>query len=87
MSVRKTVKVALILERTNHYLRESADECNRERQAIMDLCGVLLSDAGAYAGFNYLPSAGVNYDAIEHGETFAAADETRTFFYTHKGLS
>ena len=83
--VRKTVPVALIIERANHFLAESDDDKQAERYAIGSLVETLLLNAqvNAYAGFNYLPAAGVNYDAIKRGEDFDADDESRRRYYLH----
>ena len=80
---RKTVKVSIVLDRANYYLKHSPDENVRERDAIAALCEGLLHDANAYAGYNYLESAEVDYDAPR----FTCKDETRRFYYLHRKLA
>lgn len=84
---RQNVKVATILERGNHYLRESDDRNQRERLAVAGFMETLLHDADAYAGFTYTAAAGVNYAAIERGDGFECEDESRRVYHRHSSLS
>lgn len=82
---RKTIEVATVLERGNHFLANSPYSKQAERRAVANFMEVLLHEADAYAGFSYLPEAGVNYEAIERGEDFDAEDESRRH-YSHYNL-
>lgn len=86
MSVRKTVKVVDALYAANYFLKESEDEKVAERRATASFLEVLLHKADAYAGYQHLVSAGVNYDEIAQGKPFKAVDESRRFYLYHKGL-
>lgn len=83
---RKTIPVTTMLDKVNYYLKNSPDSEQRERYATANLCETLLHDADMYAGFTYLASARVNYDAIARGENFDAADESRRFYHYHHKL-
>lgn len=83
---RKTIPVATILERGNHFLANSPDNKQQERYAVADFMEVLLHDADAYAGYHHLDSAGVNYDAIQRGEDFDARDDSRRHYNLHVSI-
>lgn len=83
---RQTIPTLTVLERGNRMLRESNPDAIAERVATAALMETLLHAADAYAGFTYLPSACVNYEAIERGEGFQADDESRRLYHTHAKL-
>lgn len=62
MAARKTIKVTSILRMGNHFLKESDDSAIDERQATANFMESILHHADAYAGFQYLDSAGVDHD-------------------------
>jgi hypothetical protein len=76
----KTIKVTVALDRANYFLENSPDEAAREREAVANFLETLLHSANAYAGFNYLPSAGVVRD-LEEGYATSIADESRRKYY------
>lgn len=84
---RKTVPVATIVERGNHFLANSkangTDQAKRE--AVASFVETLLHEADAYAGFNYLPSSGMVKD--EEGYAVDFKDESRRFYYLHRKVS
>lgn len=87
ITMRKTLDVRLIIERANTFLATSDDDKIGQREGVASFLEALLHDANAYAGFGYLPSAGVNYDGIARGERFAADDESRRRYNTHAKLN
>ncbi len=83
---RKTLATAAVIEKANTMLRESPASSREIRIGIAGLLESLLHDADAYAGFQYLGSAGVNYDGIERGEEFYCEDDTRRMYYTKAAI-
>lgn len=59
---RKTVSVAYIVEKGNHFLRESEDEQRHERIGVASMIELALHAADAYAGYLHLESAEVRHD-------------------------
>lgn len=84
--IRKTIEITKILDRANNFLRDSSNEEYIRRMAISEFVETLLFMANAYAGYSYLASAKVNYDAIKRGECFEAEDDSRRFYHFHQGL-
>ena len=76
---RKTVPVALIIERANHFLAESEDAQQDERYGVAGLLEAVLLDVGAYAGFSFLPAAGVTNGV----DGFDALDTSRRQYNVH----
>ncbi len=80
MRERKTIKVTELVDAANHILEYSDDDLVADRRAVAHLTLKLLMDAGAYKGFNYLPSAGLT----PNGKGYYAvdiADDSRVRFY------
>lgn len=81
---RKTVPVATVVEKVNFFLENSDDNQRCARESVANFAEVLLLSVESYAGFSYLPSAGVNYAGIERGERFKARDESRRRYNLHR---
>jgi hypothetical protein len=62
MATRKTLHTKTILDTANNMLANSVPELRKEREGIAALLESLLHEAGAYAGFQYLESAGVDHE-------------------------
>lgn len=60
--MRKTVEVTELLRMANHFLANSEDDKQSERFATANFIESVLHYAGAYAGFDYLASAGIKHD-------------------------
>jgi hypothetical protein len=84
--MRKTLPVATIVDRANHFLAHSVIGVADERKGVASFLEALLTDADAYAGFSYLNTAGVNYDGIAAGQPFEALDDTRRQYNVHRKL-
>jgi hypothetical protein len=61
--MRKTIEVSYILERGNYFLANSEPEQVEQRKGVASMIELALHNVGAYKGFGYLGSAGINYDA------------------------
>jgi hypothetical protein len=70
----KTIKIADLVDRTNVFLRDSAESARMERIAVHAFVSDLLLNTSSYAGFGYLKPYGS-----------LGSDDSRTFFYV-KGL-
>jgi len=71
----KTIKFTDLIERTNTFMKESADSAHMERIAVHSFVSDLLMKAGNYSGFGYLTP----YESPD-------CDSSRTFFYVHRKL-
>jgi len=80
--VRSTLSLALTLERANNMLRESHDSQQQARYGVASFMEALLHDANAYAGFQYLTSAGVTNGV----DGFDAVDESRRVYMLHGSI-
>lgn len=60
--MRRTLDVTRILEMGNYFLANSKPEEREARQATANFLESMLHCAGAYAGFQYLASAGLKSD-------------------------
>ena len=76
---RKTVPIALILERANHFLANSDDNQREQRLGVASFLETLLHSADAYAGFGYLPAAKSQTDIDGNG--WNAEDDSRRNYY------
>lgn len=85
MKARKTIEIEVIKERVNRFLSQSRNEDAEIRKGHHGLATMLLMEAGAYKGFNYLRK-----EDVAPGMTFGVDwssgkavfhDETRTFFH------
>lgn len=81
--MRKTIDVRPLIERANFFLRETDDSQFMERKGVASFLETALFDAGAYKGFRYLDSAGLQR---EEGELVEIADDTRRAYYIHPNL-
>lgn len=81
---RKTVPVTTIVEKANYFLANSKPEQKCARESVANFVEVLLLNVESYAGFSYLPAAGVNYEGIQRGERFKARDESRRQYNVHR---
>jgi len=59
---RKTINLTDVLTTANNMLANSEDHMTREREGIAALLESLLHESDVYAGFGYLPSAGVKHE-------------------------
>lgn len=85
MKARKTIEVEVIKERVNRFLAQSRNEDADIRKGHHGLATILLMDAGAYRGFNYLRKEDVA-PGLTFGVDWSSGkpvfhDETRTFFH------
>ncbi len=84
----KTLKIEILKQAANEFLRESPNDARDQRNAIHGFVSNLLSKAGAYRGFKYLTesqaatgrSFGIIFDrSIDQNHQYP--DSTRIFFF------
>jgi hypothetical protein len=83
MAIRKTVSLRSAIETANTFLATSEPLKQGERKGIASFLEVLLTNAGAYQGFQYLPSAGLQR---EEGKLVEIEDESRRSYFIHPEL-
>lgn len=84
VKARKTIEIEKIKERANHFLANSWNIHDKERKGCKDLASMLLMDAGAYKGFQYLTKEKVG-PLMTYGVEYVDGkpvrhDETRIYF-------
>lgn len=94
--MRKTLEVAVILEKANHFFANSIDEMTAERRGVASFLGTILMEGKRYSGFGYLTenmvgtdyrngkklSFGVEYKETSEGKSIPTFhDETRVKYY------
>lgn len=82
--MRKTVEVVTAIEKANFFLANTQDEMSAERKGVASFLETLLMQAGAYAGFRYLESAGITRN--EQGYAASIDDETRVEYIVSRKL-
>ena len=84
MKARKTIVIKVIKERANRFLAQSRNDHSEVRKGHQGLATILLMDAGAYKGFDYLrkedvaPGVTFGIEWVDGKPVFH--DETRTYF-------
>jgi hypothetical protein len=56
---RKTVELAYLVERGNHFLANSEDSQRDERKGVASMIELALHHAGAYGGYGHIKAAGI----------------------------
>jgi hypothetical protein len=93
--VRKTVDVAELVNLTNQFLLNSADELRGERQGVASFLEQVLHRCGAYVGFGYLyphhmkqsalgNTPGIIFDEVDLNHEYP--DDSRRIYSLHKDL-
>lgn len=71
----------LIRKRINFFLENSPPVEQAARRVLAEFLEGVTGELNDYHGYTYLPSAKVNYDAIQGGDEFHAEDDTRRFYH------